>query len=142
MRAPVVLLVIGTATGCGGSDFEGRWRGSLTQVATCPGGSVARRTLAMDLIAIQDGKEVLFAGSTSCGIITTSVDGDTATLQRVACLPIVTDGVSYADTILGGTMALRGNVLEVSAQASTMARSSTATTTCTGPLTGILSRDE
>jgi len=72
--------------------------------------------------------------NTSCGIIRATANGDTATIAPITCQPLVADGITYTDTILGGT-------LEVNAQLSTTLRGASSGL-CTGPMSGILVRGE
>ncbi|AAK94393.1 hypothetical protein Mx8p58 [Myxococcus phage Mx8] len=141
MRILLALLAAVALFACGGPDFEGRWRGHLTQVVTCPGGT-ANRTLIMDLVAKRDGDDVNFAGNTSCGVISTRVNGDAVSIRSVTCLPITSDGASFTDSIRGGTMTLKGDILEVDARMTTRIESSSDVVDCQGPLTGTLARED
>jgi len=134
MRTHTLALVALMAVGCGGADFEGVWRGTLTQPTQCSNGASGVRKFDMELSGRQDGDAVTLAGNTSCGIIRATANGDTATIAPITCQPLVADGITYTDTILGGT-------LEVNAQLSTTLRGASSGL-CTGPMSGILVRGE
>lgn len=140
MRIPCVAMAL-IVVGCGGPDFGGTYDGTLTQRAQCADGSTPSRDIVMHLSVTQDGDTINLAGNTSCGTITASVDGDTATLDPVTCAPLAGEGFTYTDSIVGGTMTLSGSRLEVDAVMSTLLRAPNgATLLCSGPLTGALHR--
>lgn len=145
MQSRFGVLALVAAVGCGGgSDFEGHWTGVLVQAAQCADGSRASREIVMDLNATQDGDTVNFSGNTSCGIITAKADGDVANVNPVTCAPLAgANGITYTDALVGGTMTLHGNALDVNALMSTTLRAANgATLLCSGPLTGKLSRKD
>lgn len=138
MKMLIVLFAV-SAVACGSPDFNGTWDGTLTQRAKCSDGSAPSREITMYLRATHNGDDLALSGNTSCGTITATVDGDTATLFPVECAPISAGTITYTDTIEGGTLTIRGSLLDVNAVMSTLLRAPNgATLLCSGPLTGTL----
>lgn len=138
---PVVAVLLAA---CGGDDpvpdFSGQWSGTVVQSARCPDGTVIPRTVPINLVATQDDTGVTFDSDTSCGFLRGTFDGDVLTLRAAACDPLVSGSITYADTILDGTIALKGDALDVGATVSTVLFTSTGAGRCVGPMGGTLHR--
>lgn len=142
MKTTFPVLLLAVIVGCGGGDnFEGVWSGTLRQQATCSNGESTVRDFPMLLDVSQDGRELSINGNAACGTFSARTDGSRAALRYVKCQTLPGDGFTYTDSLEGGTMEVREDILEVNAQLSTVFRAATGQTiTCMGPLTGVLHR--
>lgn len=139
MRILIVAAVL--AAGCGSAGFDGAWDGTLTQRPVCADGSTPIREIELHLAASVSGDTLSLAGNTSCGTITATVNGDSAALNPVQCAPRAGEGFTYTDAVTGGTISVRGDILDFNATLSTLFRANNgATVLCAGPLTGTLHR--
>lgn len=117
MSKMVLCLGMVLLTGCGGSDFDGKWNGTLGSTGTCDSGPFLGGSGTGDIGMEVSGAE-LKVTYLPCGKdVLADIVGDTATLRATTCREAAS-GSAGRETlkITGGTLVLSGDKMTITAE--------------------------
>jgi hypothetical protein len=136
MRVAIVMMLALSA--CGPS-FRGTYSGTLSVTASCSNGQGDTASGSSTWTIQEDGPELAVTTPGTCGALVAMAEGNVARVQQKTCPVRRSNGYTYSETIVGGTLTLAEESIIISVQ-STVYVSGLATGTCNTSWSGSLAR--